>query len=111
MKAGIKTMIYPVEDLAKSKAVFTRLLAVDPAVDYPSYVQFNLENQEIGLDSSGRHKAGATAYLHVADIHRALKVLLEAGAATQQEVTDLGGRMIASVKDADGNIIGLLQPE
>jgi hypothetical protein len=39
-----------------------------------------------------------------------LKQLVDAGAATQQAIRDVGGgRLIASVKDADGNIIGLLQ--
>lgn len=109
MTSYIKTMIYPVRDVVKSKSVFSKLLGVEPAVDYPSYVQFNVGNQEIGLDPNG-HKTGATAYLHVADIHGALKLLLDAGATIQREVSDMGGRLIASVKDADGNIIGLLQP-
>jgi hypothetical protein len=39
-----------------------------------------------------------------------MKVLRDAGATTQREVTDVGGRLIATVKDVDGNIIGLLQP-
>jgi hypothetical protein len=37
-------------------------------------------------------------------------VLLEAGAEAQQDVKDVGGgKLIASVRDADGNVIGLLQ--
>ncbi|MCU1664922.1 MAG: glyoxalase [Pseudonocardia sp.] len=37
--------------------------------------------------------------------------LVEAGAEVQQQVRDVGaGRLIASVKDADGNVIGLVQP-
>jgi predicted enzyme related to lactoylglutathione lyase len=36
--------------------------------------------------------------------------LLGAGAQIQQEVKDVGGgKLIASVKDADSNIIGLIQ--
>jgi predicted enzyme related to lactoylglutathione lyase len=39
-----------------------------------------------------------------------VKALLEAGAEVHQEVKDVGGgKLIASVKDADGNLIGLLQ--
>jgi predicted enzyme related to lactoylglutathione lyase len=34
----------------------------------------------------------------------------QAGAQAQQEVKDVGGgKLIASVKDADGNVIGLIQ--
>jgi len=36
--------------------------------------------------------------------------LVDAGAQVHQEVRDVGGgKLIASVKDADGNIIGLIQ--
>ena len=53
---------------------------------------------------------GPVGYFHVSDIQKSLQALLDAGAQTQQEVKDLGGgKLIASVKDADGNIIGLLQ--
>ncbi|HYT34103.1 MAG TPA: hypothetical protein VEL69_03650, partial [Ktedonobacteraceae bacterium] len=56
------------------------------------------------------HKAGMTGYYHVNDIKKSLQLLLDAGAQPQQEVKDVGGgRLFASVKDADGNIIGLIQ--
>lgn len=41
----------------------------------------------------------------------ALQTLLEAGAETVQDVRDVGGdKLSATVKDADGNVIGLIQP-
>jgi len=46
----------------------------------------------------------------VNDIQTSLQLLLEAGAQVQQAVQDVGGgKLIASVKDADGNVTGLLQ--
>jgi predicted enzyme related to lactoylglutathione lyase len=46
----------------------------------------------------------------VDNIEASLKSLREAGAQQVQEIKDVGGgRLIASVKDTDGNIIGLLQ--
>jgi len=49
-------------------------------------------------------------YYHVDDIKKSLQQLLDAGAQAQQEVKDVGGgKLIASVKDADSNIIGLIQ--
>jgi predicted enzyme related to lactoylglutathione lyase len=49
-------------------------------------------------------------YVSVADIQSSLKQLLEAGAQEVQAVQDVGGGLlIASVKDADGNDIGLRQ--
>jgi hypothetical protein len=39
-----------------------------------------------------------------------MKLLVNAGAQAQQEVKEVGGgKLIASVKDADGNVIGLIQ--
>ena len=39
-----------------------------------------------------------------------LQALLEGGAQLDQDVKDVGGgRLIASIKDADGNLIGILQ--
>lgn len=49
-------------------------------------------------------------YWHVGDIRTTLAALLGAGAQTLEDVHDVGGgRLIASVKDSDGNLIGLLQ--
>jgi predicted enzyme related to lactoylglutathione lyase len=53
---------------------------------------------------------GPVGYWHVDDIRESLQSLLDAGAQTQQEVRDVGGgKLIASVKDADNNVIGLIQ--
>jgi predicted enzyme related to lactoylglutathione lyase len=113
MTEGVKTIIYPVKDLARAKTLYSRLLGVQPVMDEPYYVGFNVEGQDIGLDPNG-HRQGMTgpiAYWHVADIEATLSALLEAGAATLQAVKDVGGgKLVASVKDADGNGIGLIQP-
>jgi predicted enzyme related to lactoylglutathione lyase len=46
----------------------------------------------------------------VNDIEDTLQRLLEAGAQIHQKVRDVGGgKLIATVKDADGNITGLIQ--
>ena len=109
MNQGIKTIVYPVKDLAKAKAQFRELLGVEPYADTPYYVGFKVGNQDIGLDPQG-HQAGMTAYYQVSDIKGSLQKLLDAGAESVQEINDVGGgRLIASVKDADGNIIGLFQ--
>ena len=109
MSQGIKTIIYPVKDVTRAKKIFTALSGVEPYADQPYYVGFRFGDQEIGLDPNG-HKDGTTAYWHVDDIKASLQQLLDAGAQTLQYVKDVGGgKLIASVKDADGNIIGLIQ--
>ena len=110
MNQGIKTVIYPVKDITKAKTLFRKLLGVEPYSDEAYYVGFKVGDQDIGLDPNG-HKHGMTAYYHVDDIKESLQALLESGAQIQQEIRDVGGgRLIASVKDTDSNIIGLLQP-
>ena len=112
MYQGIRTVIFPVKDLAQAKSLYSTLLGVEPYADAAYYVGFRVGDQEIGLDPNG-HKQGMTGptdYFHVSDIQNSLQALVDAGAQTQQEVKDVGGgRLTAWVKDADGNIIGLLQ--
>jgi predicted enzyme related to lactoylglutathione lyase len=109
MAEGIQTVIYPVSDLAAAKARFTALLGVEPYVDSPYYVGYQVAGQDIGLDPNG-HRAGPVAYVTVNDIKARLQSLLDAGAEVSEELKDVGnGRLIASVKDPDGNLVGLLE--
>ena len=120
MNQGVRTIIYPVKDVARAKTLFRKLLGVEPHADQPYYVGFRLGDQEIGLiqeslatrqwDVPNGHKAGMTAFYHVDDIKQSLQSLLDAGAQIQQDVKDVGGGMLtAIIGDADGNIIGLIQ--
>lgn len=112
MNQGIRTIIYPVKDIAQAKALYSNLLGVKPYMDEAYYVGFRVGDQDIGLDPNGYNK-GMTepvSYYHVDDIQNSLQPLLDAGAQVVQAVKDVGGgKLVASVKDADGNIIGLLQ--
>ena len=112
MNQGIKTIIYPVKDLAQAKKLYSQLLGIEPAVDEAYYVGFRIGDQDIGLDTNG-HRQGMTGpvgYYHVIDIQQSLQLLLDSGAQAQQPIKDVGGgKLIASVKDADGNMIGLIQ--
>ena len=112
MAAGLKTVIYPVQDLGQAKALYSGLLGgVEPVMDQAYYVQFTIDGTEVGLDPHGHSKGmtGPVGYWHVDDIKQTIADLLAAGAEEQQAVTDFGGRLVGSVKDADGNVIGLIQ--
>jgi predicted enzyme related to lactoylglutathione lyase len=113
MTEGIKAFIYPVKDIARAKTLFTTLLGVEPTMDEAYYVGFSVDGQDIGLDPHGHSQGmtGPVGYYHVDDIKTSLQALIEAGAETLQEVKDVGGgKLTASVRDADGNGIGLVQP-
>jgi predicted enzyme related to lactoylglutathione lyase len=113
MTSRIGTIIVPVSDLAKAKAVYGELLGVSPTMDEPYYVGYDADGRHLGLDPNG-HRQGMTGplvYWHVDDVAAAVAALLAAGAQEVQPVKDVGGgKLIASVRDADGNMIGLLQP-
>lgn len=112
MNQGIKTIIYPVKDLAAAKALYGTLFGVQPYMDQPYYVGYMVGGQNIGLDPNG-HASGMTgpvSYYHVDDIRASLQTLLDGGATLQQDVKDVGGgKLVATVTDSDNNLIGLLQ--
>jgi predicted enzyme related to lactoylglutathione lyase len=109
---GIGLIVYPVKDIARAKTLYGKLLGIEPYADQPYYVGFKVGNQEIGLDPNGHRQGmrGPLAYWPVTDIKQSLQLLLDAGAQALQDVRDVGGgKLIATVKDADGNVIGLMQ--
>lgn len=109
MNKGVKTIIYPVKDVNQSKTLFGKLLGVEPYADQPYYVGFKIGDQDIGLVPNGTN-AGMTAFYHVDDIKSSLQILLDADSEIIQDIKNVGGeRLIASARDKDGNIIGLIQ--
>lgn len=112
MTTGVKTVIYPVADLERAKALFSTLLGARPTVDEPYYVQSEIGDQRLGLDPNGHTRGfpGAVGYWQVEDINARFQELISAGATEHESPRDVGnGTLIASVKDADGNVIGLIQ--
>ena len=113
MTSGLQTVIYPVRDLAQAKVSYGKLLGVEPIMDEPYYVGYRVAGQDVGLDPHGHSKGmtGPLGYWNVQDLKESVSLLVEAGAQEQQAVTDVGGgKLIATVHDADGNVIGLIQP-
>ena len=109
---GIKTVLHPVSDLAAAKAVYTALLGVAPQADESYYVGFEAAGQHIGLVPGGgpQGMASPVAYWHVADIEAKLAEVTAAGATVKEPAHDVGGgRLVATVTDPDGNVLGLLQ--
>ena len=113
MASGVKTIIYPVQDIDRATSLFGALIGAEPTVDSPYYVQFEIGDQRLGLDPNGHARGfpGSVGYWEVEDIHDRYQALLAAGATEHESPKDVGGgALIASVTDADGNVIGLLQP-
>lgn len=110
---GLRTVIYPVEDLEKAKAWYAKMLGQEPYFDQPFYVGFSVGGYELGLDPDIVHvKRGdnAVAYWGVADCKKAHAALLKAGAKAHLEPKDVGeGIVVATVKDPFGNTLGLIE--
>jgi len=86
---GIQTVLHPVTDLAKSKAVYAALLGTAPQADSEYYVGFQAEGQQIGLVPGGgpQGMTAPVAYWHVADIEAKLAEVTAAGAAVRSRRT------------------------
>jgi predicted enzyme related to lactoylglutathione lyase len=109
---GIKTVLHPVSDLATAKAVYTALLGVAPQTDESYYVGFEAADQHIGLVPGGGPQAmtSPVAYWHVPDLEAKLADVTAAGATVKEPAHDVGGgRLVATITDPDGNVLGLLQ--
>ncbi|SES71903.1 VOC family protein [Nonomuraea wenchangensis] len=112
--SGIRTVLHPVSDLGRAKAVYEALLGVQPQADSPYYVGFEAEGQHIGLVPGGGPQAMTTpvAYWHVEDLDAKLAELTAAGAVVREAAHEVGGgRRVATVTDPDGNVLGLLQDQ
>ena len=108
---AVQTIIFPTDDLARAKSMFTALLGVPPIADEPYYVGFRIGDQDIGLDPNGHRDSmpGPVAYCTVPDIRERLAALTTAGAEVLQDVRDVGqGKLTATVK-LGGCVVGLMQ--
>ncbi len=111
MILGLRTVIYPVGDLAAGKQWYAKVLGQAPYFDEPFYVGFNVGGFELGLLPDGQPGAtGAQALWGVADAEAAHARLVELGAAPLEPVTDVGeGIKVAAVVDPFGNRFGIIE--
>ena len=108
MAKNIKLIVYPVKDVEKAKAFYSKFLDAEPYVASAYYVGYRVGDLEVGLDPNS--KVGPIAYIDVEDIKSSLQAMVKVGAVVVQDAKDVGGGLlIAQVKDVDGNVVGLRQ--
>ena len=111
MFLGLRTAIYPVNDLDKAKRWYADVLGVAPYFDQPFYVGFSVGGFELGLipdGTAGIH--GAQSLWGVANAESALARLLALGATALEPVTDVGDSIkVAAVIDPVGNRLGVIE--
>lgn len=111
MMLGLRSVIYPVRDLAAAKAWYAGVLGAAPYFDQPFYVGFAVGGFELGLVPDGAPGAGgATAYWGVADAAAELARLAGLGAVPHEALQDVGGGIrVATLLDPDGNRLGIIE--
>src|SRR5262249_57345270 len=106
MSDGMKTILFPAPDLEASTRVFTALLGMEPAHAAAFYVGYETPGLHVGLVPQG-HPGVTVPYWHVHDIGEAIEVLVDAGATISQKPQEVGGgRLVATVTDPAGNLVG-----
>ena len=110
---GLRTAIYPVEDLDGAKGWYTEMLGFGPYFDEPFYVGFDVGGFELGLlpEAAGsRSGHGVTVYWGVEDVDAAYARLLGLGAVGHEAAQDVGGGIrVATVLDPFGNVFGVIE--
>ena len=113
MIGGLRTVIYQVDDLSRAKEWYSQILGFAPYFDEPFYVGFNVGGYELGLDPDAENVIkgnNAIAYWGVGDIQTAYQKLLETGAESVSEPTNVGGEIyVATVRDPFGNVFGIIE--
>jgi catechol 2,3-dioxygenase-like lactoylglutathione lyase family enzyme len=112
MFVGLRTVVYPIEDLDAAKRWWSQVLGIEPYFDQPYYVGFNISGYELALDPNGHAESGPgpVTYWGVEDIDRAVTALLDAGATPAAAVSDYGGGIrTATVVSPDRSLIGLIE--
>jgi predicted enzyme related to lactoylglutathione lyase len=111
MIQGLRTVIYPVTELADAAAWYGRVLGKPPYFDQPFYVGFEVGGFELGLVPDGQPgTAGATAYWGTADARAELGRLVALGATVESDLMDVGeGIQVATVRDPYGNLFGIIE--
>ena len=111
MIQGLRTVIYPVTQLAEATDWYKGVLERAPYFDQPFYVGFAVGGFELGLIPDGVPGAtGATAYWGTADADAELARLVGLGAAVDAPVSDVGGGIrVATVRDPYGNLFGIIE--
>ena len=111
MILGLRTAIYPVNDLAAAKQWYAQVLGLAPYFDESFYVGFNVGGFELGLIPDGQPGvAGPQPLGGVPDAPQAFARLVALGASPLDPVANVGGGIkVGAVTDPFGNRFGIIE--
>lgn len=106
---GLRTVIYPVADLAAAKEWWAGLLGEQPYFDEAFYVGFNVAGYELGLLPGQDPADGALTYWGVESVDDAVSAATGAGAEVHTPASEVGGGIItATVRVQSVGIVGFI---
>lgn len=106
---GLRSVIYPVDDVQISKDWWTRTLGIEPYFDEPFYTGYNIGGFELGLFPAGNKEDGPITYWGVDDIAAVCLHFTQNGAVVVRGIEEVGaGIKVAILRSASGEIFGLI---
>lgn len=106
---GLRTVIYPTENLKASTAWWRDFLGIEPYFDEPFYVGFSVGGYELGLLPDAESDDGALVYWGVDDVPAAMDDAMSHGASLHSPASDVGeGIVTGSVRTPDGSVVGFI---
>jgi predicted enzyme related to lactoylglutathione lyase len=106
---GLRTVIYPVEELEEATSWWSALLDQQPYFNEPFYVGFEVGGDELGLLPGANVDDGAQAYWGVDDVEASVREAVAHGAEVIAPPADVGGGIVtALVRTPHGAHLGLI---
>lgn len=106
---GLRTLIYPSNNLKEDKAWWIKALGFEPYFDEPFYVGFNVGGYELGLDPNSKVEDGPRTYFGVDNVQEAVDHFVDKGCSIYEKPTNTGGEIVvATVKKPNGQLVGLI---
>ena len=112
MIKGLRTVVYPVDDLAAARDWYAKAFETAPYFDEPFYVGFAIGGFELGMipaDKFKAAKAGSMVYWGVDGIEAETDRLVGLGATVHGAIEDVGeGIQTVELADPFGNLLCLI---
>ena len=106
---GLRTLIYPTNDLDTDKDWWSDTLGIKPYFDQPFYVGFDVGGYELGLDPNANMTDGPRTYFGVDNVNEAVDHFVRRGCVIHEPVTETGDDIVvATVKRPNGQLLGLI---
>jgi predicted enzyme related to lactoylglutathione lyase len=111
MIQGLRTVVYHVSDLERTKAWYNLVLEQQPYFDQPFYVGYAVGGFELGLIPDGKPgPVGTVAYWGVPNADAAVQRLEKLRGTVREPVQEVGeGIRVATMADPFGNLFGVIE--